>query len=110
KTASSRKGLNSNKLMKIQAFKMHRIWKCENIKSILSSRTKVFNLKNMSGRIENLLEQANSSKANDASVNSAQKQFLSEAEAEGFFRQTRERLLNINEWNEHSTPSNFELF
>ncbi|HEY0429184.1 MAG TPA: hypothetical protein VGC76_15495 [Pyrinomonadaceae bacterium] len=64
----------------------------------------------MSGKIQNLLEQANYSVTEDSSVNLAKRVFPDETEAKAFFKQTREKLLNIDEWNKNSTPSNYELF
>lgn len=64
----------------------------------------------MSAKIQNLLEQANFSEAEDSSVNLAKRTFLSEIEAKEFFNQKKPKLLNIAEWNANSTPSSFELF
>lgn len=64
----------------------------------------------MSGKIQNLLEQANHSEAEDSSLNQAKRNFFEEADAIEFFNQTKKKLLNLNEWNENSTPSSYELF
>jgi hypothetical protein len=64
----------------------------------------------MSGKIQNLLEQANHSEAEDSSVNLAKRDFLSEAEAKDFFRRVKQNLLDIDQWNKNSTPSNYQLF
>ena len=64
----------------------------------------------MSGKIQNLLEQANYSAAEDSSVNQAKRNLRSEAEAKDFFVRKRGELLNIDKWNAHSTPSDYELF
>jgi hypothetical protein len=64
----------------------------------------------MSGKIQNLLEQANHSQAEDSSVNLAKRTFLTEAKAMDFFSQMKRKLLNLRRWDENSTPSDYELF
>jgi len=64
----------------------------------------------MSDKIQNLLKQANFSATEDSSVSLAKRTFLSDAEAKEFFNQTKTKLLNLDEWNKNSTPSNYELF
>jgi hypothetical protein len=64
----------------------------------------------MSDKIQNLLEQANHSEAEDSSVNLAKRTFLTETEAKDFFSQMKGKLLNLRRWDENSTPSNYELF
>ena len=63
----------------------------------------------MSGKIQNLLEQANFSEAEASSVNIAKRTFLTEIEAKDFFDKTKQKLLNLEEWNANSS-SGYELF
>ena len=60
--------------------------------------------------IENLLQTANSSEDGDTSVTSASRHFVSEADANGFFRDVCERLFLIDEWNKNSSVTEYELF
>ena len=64
----------------------------------------------MSEKIQSLLEQANYSDTNDTSVSSAKRSFSSEQEAGIFFGKIKNKLLNLSNWNENSTPSSYELF
>lgn len=64
----------------------------------------------MSGKIENLLQYANSSDEADSSVNSAKRRFSNEFEARSFYTQTKSKLLDLAEWNAKSTGVNYELF
>jgi hypothetical protein len=83
----------------------NRKYKIYNLASDFASKLKI-----MSVKIQNLLEQANYSKANDSSVTFAERMFSSESDAEDFFIKTKKKLADINVWNEKSTPSNYELF
>jgi len=60
--------------------------------------------------IERLLEQANSSPANDSSINSAKRQLTSESEASRLFEDTRRRMLDIGEWGKNSSATEYALF
>lgn len=64
----------------------------------------------MSGKIQNLLEQANHSAAEDSSVNQAKRIFSDESAAKNYFLETKNRLRDLSNWSEKSTPSNYELF
>lgn len=64
----------------------------------------------MSGKIQNLLEQANHSGAEDASEVSYKRNFLTETEAAEFFGKVRKNLLDLEIWSEKSTLSNYESF
>lgn len=64
----------------------------------------------MGSKVQDLLEQANSSAEGDTSVNFAKRSFNSETECTNFFAQTRQRLLIIDEWNNHSSPSSYGLY
>lgn len=61
-------------------------------------------------RIETLLEAANSSTDNDTSINAAKRTFVSDADADGFFRSVRERLFRISEWRKNSNATSYDLF
>jgi len=64
----------------------------------------------MSGKIQNLLEQANYSETNDSSVTFAKRAFLNEAEAESYFKKVRHELFDLEIWDKNSTPSSYEMF
>lgn len=64
----------------------------------------------MAGKIENLLEQANSSIEGDTSVNFAKRNFAGEDEARSFFSAVKSRLLDLANWSENSSPSEYALF
>jgi hypothetical protein len=59
--------------------------------------------------IERLLKAANSPKG-DTSLNFAKRVFLEQSECDAFFETTRSALLNISEWNRHSSATSYELF
>ena len=64
----------------------------------------------MSSEIEQLLKLANSAEEPTTSVNSARRNLASEAEAGTFFDTVCRNLLNIEQWSENSTPSDYALF
>lgn len=64
----------------------------------------------MSGKIQNLLEQANSSQANDSSVTFAKRVFSIETDAEKYFEKVKKALFDLEIWDKNSTPSSYELF
>jgi hypothetical protein len=59
----------------------------------------------MSSRIQNLLEQANSSEANDSSITFAKRVFLIETDAQNYFAKIRQNLFNLREWDKNSKAS-----
>lgn len=63
----------------------------------------------MSGKIQNLLQHAEAD-SEHSSVSSAKRQFPDGETAQRFFSILKTRLFNVDEWNEHSTISSFELF
>jgi hypothetical protein len=60
--------------------------------------------------IERLLKAANSSADGDTSINLAKRVFLEQSECDAFFQTTRSALLNISEWNKHSSVTSYDLF
>jgi len=60
--------------------------------------------------IERLLKAANSSTEGDTSVNFAKRVFLEQSECDAFFELTCSHLLDISEWNKHSSATGYELF
>jgi hypothetical protein len=64
----------------------------------------------MSSEIEQLLKLANSTDVPTTSVNSARRNLASEAEARSFFDTVCGNLLDIEQWSENSTPSEYALF
>lgn len=64
----------------------------------------------MDGKIQELLKQANSSENGDTSVNFAKRTFKTELECSEYFKATKTRLLQIEEWDRNSTPSSYMLF
>lgn len=63
-----------------------------------------------SGKIEALLKAANSSTDNDTSVNVVKRTFLKDDDCAAFFEMTKANLLRIEEWNENSSVTSYELF
>jgi hypothetical protein len=63
----------------------------------------------MSGKIENLLSQANI-KEDESSISSAEKTFSGEAETARIFSRLKAKLLAIEEWNEHGALSSYKIF
>lgn len=61
-------------------------------------------------KIETLLQAANSTTENDSSINIAKRQFPVEAEAAQFYRETRDRMVRIEEWRENSSITSYDLF
>lgn len=64
----------------------------------------------MSGKIQNLLEQANYSETNDSSVTFAKRVFLTESETQRYFNKVRQELFDLEIWDKNSTPSSYEMF
>ena len=63
----------------------------------------------MSGKIQNLLHQA-SQEPNTSSVSSAKRHFTDEEQARSVFLEVKEKLLKLDNWNENSGLSSFEIF
>lgn len=64
----------------------------------------------MSNKIQNLLEQAYAQDSNRNSVSFAKHNFTAADNAQTAFTQLREKLLNLENWNEHSGLTSYELF
>ena len=64
----------------------------------------------MNGKIQELLEQANSSAKPTSSVNNAKRSFQTDSAATEFFDKLKRKLFQIDEWNTNSALSSFELF
>ena len=64
----------------------------------------------MGAKIQDLLEQANSSAEGDTSVSFAKRSFISEIECSNFFDKVKQRLLIIDEWDRNSSPSSDKLY
>lgn len=64
----------------------------------------------MSGKIENLLAQANAPNAHDTSTASASRLFENAAEAESEFEKLKEKLFELHRWNPDSAFMNFSLY
>ncbi len=62
------------------------------------------------GKIQSLLEAANSSPDNDASVNIAKRVWIDDAESSSFFAIARARMFQIDEWNKNSSATVYALF
>lgn len=73
-------------------------------------RVGIYNRPYMSGKIQKLLELANSSEATDTSVNFAKRTFDSKAAASEHFEYVSRKLFNIEEWSKCSSASNYALF
>jgi hypothetical protein len=78
--------------------------------SLVIPDLKNYNHQMTSGTIEKLLEAANSSPETDTSINLAKRQFVESAAAAAFFRETRERILRIDEWKKNSSVTDYDLF
>ena len=63
-----------------------------------------------SSEIDHLLDKANTSDEGDTSVTSASRRFDSESDAVAFFDDLCRRLLRIDQWNENSSVTKYELF
>lgn len=63
----------------------------------------------MSGKIQNFLHRA-SKEPNTSSVSFAKRTFSDENQAEAFFLEVKEKLLNLENWNKNAGLSSFELF
>src|SRR5688572_12812711 len=63
-----------------------------------------------SDMIESLLKAANSSSEGDTSVNSSMRSFSGENDAVTFFEETKARLSRIDEWNNNSSATSYDLF
>src|SRR5215210_4709045 len=63
----------------------------------------------MSGKIQNLLQQA-SQEPNTSSVSFAKRNFTDEEQAQAVFLKVKENLLNLDNWNKNAGLSSFEMF
>ena len=64
----------------------------------------------MSFRTKGLLKQAENSPTGESSINNAERTFSDEPAARAFFVELKLRLSNLNEWNDKSGMSTFEIF
>ena len=64
----------------------------------------------MSGKIQNLIEQANRAGNNENSVNFAKRQFQNVEKAKSLFFELKKDLLKVEKWNQNSSLSGFEVF
>lgn len=64
----------------------------------------------MNGRIQNLLKEANSQDSHENSVSFAKRDFTTVEKARTAFFRLKESVLNIENWNENSRLSSYELF
>lgn len=62
------------------------------------------------GKIESLLEAANSSSDNDTSVISAKRTFVADEDCESLFDAARARMFLTDEWNKNSSATEYGLF
>ena len=64
----------------------------------------------MNGKIENLIKQVKADTEEKTSIASANKAFVTEADAENAFQRLSEKLEHIEQWNQFSGASSFGLF
>ncbi len=64
----------------------------------------------MNGKIQYLLQEANSQDSNENSVSFAKRDFTTLEKAQTAFLRLKEKLLNLDNWSENSGLSSYELF